>query len=133
MLTRKRIILLVSFFLLFAMIIRGQSQKPIAGHFQKIYFKEFVRIIEASHAYHFYYDTTQLDSLRVYIEANNIPITAVLDQILDKTNFHYAIDSFKNIFIVLKRFAVFTTLPPDFFSVACERPGPNTRSRTPDR
>ncbi len=117
MLTRKRNVLLFSVCTLFAMITRGQSQIPISGDFKNIYFKEFVRIIEASHPYHFYYDTTQLDSLPVTIDANNTPISALLDKLFEKTNFHYAIDSINNIFIVLKRFPVFTALPPELFIV----------------
>ena len=67
MLIEKKNALLLTLYLLGTLVVIGQSQKPVTGHFQKIYFKEFVAIIEASADYHFYYDTIPLDSLLVSV------------------------------------------------------------------
>ncbi len=117
MLNRRGIVLFTGLCLFFSLISRGQSVKPVTAKFDKISFKEFVRLIESSSNYHFYYDTTRLDSLRVSIEANAITLPDLLDQLLQPTNFHFAVDADDNVFIAEKRFPLLAKLPDNFFGI----------------
>ena len=117
MLIGKGIGLLTGLCLFLSIISWGQSAKPITGNFDKIPFKEFVRVIESAASYHFYYDTTRLDSLRVTILANEITLSELLDQLFQPTIFHFAIDSENNVFIAEKRFPLLTKLPEKFFGI----------------
>ena len=118
MLIEKKNALLLTLYLLGTLVVIGQSQKPVTGHFQKIYFKEFVAIIEASADYHFYYDTIPLDSLLVSVEANNTPLSDILVQIFGQSNYRHVIDSINGVFIIPKHFPVLTSLPGNFFNLA---------------
>ena len=100
--------------LFFALGISAQEEKRISGDFQNMAFKEFVQKIEETTVYQFYYNPAELDSLRVNLRSNEQPLSQMLKEIFSGTEFLYAIDSFKNVFIS-KRFAVQTSLPPNFF------------------
>ncbi len=78
-------------------------------------FQDLVRTLEASSAYHFYFDAAETDSLSVSIKATRATLPQLLDLLFQKTLFHYAIDASKRVFIT-KKFAVSTTLPGGFFT-----------------
>ncbi|HTL07216.1 MAG TPA: carboxypeptidase-like regulatory domain-containing protein [Chitinophagaceae bacterium] len=78
-------------------------------------FQALVRVVEQSSAYHFYYDPAETDSLTVAVAANRASLSQLLDQVFDKTVFHYAIDGNNRVFIT-KKFFVNTSLPAGFFN-----------------
>jgi len=78
-------------------------------------FEELVRAIEQSSAYHFFYDPAETDSLSVGVTASRASLAQLLDQVFEKTLFHYAIDGNNRVFIT-KKFFVNTSLPAGFFN-----------------
>ena len=102
--------------LLFISFTAGAQEKNlITGDFQSMTFEQFVKAVESQSGYHFYYNSSQFDSLSVNISVHNKPLGAVLDQIFLQTDFHYAIDQQNNVFVV-RRFKIETQLPQDFFA-----------------
>jgi len=93
---------------------KGQDTARITADFNGNSFPEFVRVIEAATAYHFYFDPEETDSLSVTIKANRSTLSQLLDQLFQKTIFHYAIDAGNRVFIT-KKFSISTLLPADFF------------------
>lgn len=78
-------------------------------------FRELVKIIETGSSYHFFFDAGETDSLSLSFSATRATLPQVLDQVFQKTLFHYAIDGNKRVFIT-KKFSVTTVLPPGFFN-----------------
>jgi len=108
-------------FYLFLLFYAGKSfaQQPksdlVSGDFSRATFQQFVTKVEDQVPFHFYFDTTQLDSLIITISIMKAHLPAVLDQVFNKTDLHFAIDKQNNVFIT-KGFALPTELGTGFFS-----------------
>src|SRR5450755_510920 len=63
----------------------------ISGTFHDLTIQEFTEEIEQQTNYFFYYDITLFDSLRITMTVNKEPLSAVLDQAFEKTDFNYSI------------------------------------------
>ncbi len=105
---------LFPFFLFMASGAKGQDKKLISKNFEDYSFTRFVNEIEGEYNYHFYYDSSELDSIRITLRVNRVTLQELLSQVFQKTNFHYAIDSAGRVFIT-NGVAVQTTLPSNFF------------------
>ncbi|PRY53814.1 TonB-dependent receptor-like protein [Arcticibacter pallidicorallinus] len=83
--------------------IPGYSQeKPgilISGKLENAKVGEFIDFLNSATGYQIYYDQTKFDSLRVNLEFTNKNIDWVLDQAFKNTQYRYAIDFQKNIFL----------------------------------
>lgn len=99
----------------------AQQEQLISGDFTGMGFGQFIHEIESKTSYHFYFDTAQTNNLTVNISVNQKPLRNVLQQLFNKTDFHFAIDEDGHVFIT-KKFQIQTTLPTGFFD----------RSLTPD-
>ncbi len=75
----------------------------------------FFTSLEKQTSYRFYYDTAQLDSIRITITATKQSLSEILELALKNTDLSFAIDKSKNVFIS-KGFAVETALLPGFFT-----------------
>ena len=84
--------------------------KLISGDFKNIEFKEFVKTIEGQSDYYFYYDATQLDPLQISMQMKNQPLTEVLRQVFNNTEYTFAIDAQNRVFVT-KGKSIITTLP----------------------
>lgn len=72
--------------------------------------------LEAQTGYHFYYDATQFDSLRVSISVSNVSLAKVLELVFENSEYHFAIPE-KHTHVFLTKGAVIrTNLPAGFFS-----------------
>ncbi len=71
--------------------------------------------LERQTGYRFFYDTTDFDSTKIDIKADQEPFYKVLDQALAGTDVSYSVDRHQHVFIA-KGEAIHTDLPPDFFS-----------------
>jgi len=91
------------------------TQPLISGNFTNLPAEQFFLEIEKQSGYHFYYDTAMLDSLKVNIVADKLPLLSLLQQALEKTSLAFASDKENNIFIS-KGLKVQTELPAGFFS-----------------
>ena len=86
----------------------------ITGEFHNTPFADFIGKVEASNKIHFYYEASDVDSIKVSETFNDIPVTECLKLIFQNTIFQFSIDGSKNIFIT-KNKRIQTTLPDDFF------------------
>jgi len=94
---------------------KGQNNKSVSGDFPDVSFSEFVRKVEASTPYRFYYQVSDLDATRVQLKVSQTSLETVLQKIFHNTNFHFSIDSLDHVFVV-KLGAIQTDLPPGFFN-----------------
>ncbi len=101
------------FCILSAPSLRAQNT-TVTGTFTAMTFPEFVKKIEATTPYHFYYDTTSLNSFIVNITASNEPLNELLKQIFLSTDYRFAADAGNHVFIT-KNKTLQTTLASDFF------------------
>lgn len=93
----------------------GQSNRTITGDFNDLPFNEFVRNVEASTPYRFYYKVPDLDTIRVRIKVSQASLQDVLRKVFLNSHFNYSIDSLDHVFIVM-RGSIQTDLPADFFN-----------------
>ncbi|MFT3933004.1 MAG: TonB-dependent receptor [Chitinophagaceae bacterium] len=102
-------------FLFFSFLLaNGQDTARITGEFNGVSFRDFVRNVESSTSWHFFYDADETDSLTISVKASRSKLSEVLDIAFDKTLFHYAIDG--NRVFITRKAAITTSLPADFFS-----------------
>ena len=99
----------------------SQSTVKITGDFSNLSFKQFVTKIESAYPYRFYFDSSETDSIHINVQASGLTIQQLLEKIFAGSIFHFAVDDANRIFIT-RRFAIQTSLPPDFF----------TRKKNPD-
>lgn len=92
----------------------GQTVKTITGNFIDVPFSQFVQEVETQTGYHFYYDPSQTDSLRITHRADNQPLDKAMAEIFENTEMHCSIDALGNVFIT-KGAVIYTTLPEGFF------------------
>ena len=78
-------------------------------------FKDFVKQVELQSGYYFYYDAVRFDSLTLDLDVKDLTIKAVLDQVFKGSDFTYAIDSQKRVYITEGR-PIITQLQPRLFS-----------------
>lgn len=114
------------FTLLLCLQVRGQEDKRVTGNFEGYTFPRFAARLEAETGYHFYYDPSDVDSLSIDMTVNKATIRQILDQLIQKSDLHYSIDSGKHVFIT-RRVTIVTTLPPRFGGMAPAVPLDNSK------
>ncbi len=89
----KKIYLLSFCFLFFLKLASAQdgNKKIISVNFQQAKIEQFVSELESKTGYHFYYNPTQFDSLKVTVQATEKPLETVLNMAFTNTDFHYTI------------------------------------------
>ncbi|CAG5007397.1 hypothetical protein DYBT9275_04036 [Dyadobacter sp. CECT 9275] len=94
----------------------GQAvpEKLISMKLDSARFNEFVKQVESQSGYFFYYDATRFDSLTLDLNIVNQPIRKVLDEVFKGSEFEYAIDAQKRIFITEGQ-RIITQLQPGIF------------------
>src|SRR5579862_3867483 len=92
----------------------AQNEPLISGDFTGMSFGQFIHELESKTSYHFYFDTAQTNNLTVNISVNQKPLRTVLQQVFNKSDYHFAIDDDMHVFIT-KKVQIQTTLPPGFF------------------
>src|SRR5215469_14387761 len=102
-------------FLLILSTAFAQNIQLINGDFRGLNFTKFADTIEASYPYHFYFDQSETDSIKVDVVANNFSVQQLLDTVLKGSSFHFAVDSLNRIFITNK-LVVQTNFPSNYFS-----------------
>ncbi|MVN76621.1 TonB-dependent receptor plug domain-containing protein [Hymenobacter sp. HMF4947] len=108
------------------LVSHGQQGPPatISGNFQQLPFAEFARQVAATTPYRFYFNPTEVDSVRVTLQATAQPLNVVLRQVLQATPLQFAIDAEHHVYITTG-VPIDTQLPADFFQVpAAEAPTP---------
>lgn len=93
----------------------SQKNSSFTGNFKEASFKEFVSSLENATGYRVFYSLNDTDSIIVNLRVVDTAIPYVLDQLFQGTNFYYAIDAQKNIFITRGKY-IQDELPDNFFS-----------------
>ncbi len=78
------------FFLQMALA-QQSAVKLISANLQQATIAQFVSDIESKSSYHFFYDVTQFDSLKITLQVVDKPIETVLDMAFKNTGFNYSI------------------------------------------
>lgn len=93
----------------------GQDSKVhITGDFDQVSFRVFSEKISAETGLRFYFEPGALDSLIVSVEARDEDIESVLTRVFLNTNFQFAVDNQKHVFIVKDK-VLQAHLPTGFF------------------
>ena len=94
----------------------AQRDSLVSGNFRNANFTEFAQQIESSTNYHFYFDTAQTNGFSVSINVDKQPLSGILRQLFDKTEFLFSIDDDMNVFVTMK-IKILTQLPRGFFEL----------------
>jgi hypothetical protein len=113
----KKIYFLSFFFLVFLRLANAQDggKKLISVNFQQAKIEQFVTEMESKTSYHFFYNQTQFDSLKVTLRATDKSLETVLYMAFNKTDFHFAISG-QQVFLTKGR-EIRTELTAGFFNV----------------
>ncbi len=121
---RSILLVMLFFILLLSYGSNAQDKKNIliSGNFENIYLPEFFKNIESQSPYFFYYDSGQVDSIKVSLSANNDSLQIVLEKVLQGTGLLFSVDKNYRVYIT-KGIKLVTTLPQGFFpSIAETKP-----------
>lgn len=112
----KKIYFLSFCFLVFLNLAQAQDgeKKLISVNFQQAKIEQFVSDLESKTGYHFYYNQTQFDSLKVTVQATEKPLETILYMVFNKTDFHFAISG-QQVFLT-KGHEIRTGLTAGFFN-----------------
>ena len=102
---------------LFCSSVYGQKDTSftVTVDLKSVTINEFVSQLEKQTGVHFYYDVSLFDSLSISVSVKDQPLRKVLDQAFANTDFRYAIDSAKHVFVTKGR-SISMALPPGFFT-----------------
>jgi hypothetical protein len=107
-------ILIIFFSFFYSIAVQGQTRPLITGNFKELKLAQFIRELESSSGYHFYYDSLQVDSIQVNLTAKDQPLDKVLEKALANTGFNFSIDQYNNVFLI-RDIIIKTDLPAGFF------------------
>ncbi|MCF0057482.1 TonB-dependent receptor [Dyadobacter sp. CY356] len=103
--------------LLFSQLARAQNvaEPRITIHLDSARFNDFVKDVERQTGYFFYYDAARFDSLTIDLDVKDQTIRAVLDQVFRGSDFTYALDAGKRVYITEGQ-KIITQLQPGLFN-----------------
>ena len=86
--------------LFFSGFIAGQktTKDIVTADFHGVTIDQFAQELEAKTGFHFYYDVSQFDSLRITLTVTEQPLSKVLEQAFAGTDFFYSIDEKNRVF-----------------------------------
>src|SRR5436309_3113297 len=102
---------------LVAFHVAGQinNDKLITGDFKDLSVPQFVQSIESQSGYFFYYDSSQLDSVRINLSVKDQPLKTVLELAFKNTGINFSIDRENHIFLT-KKLQISTQLAQGFYN-----------------
>lgn len=102
---------------LFSQFSNAQSvpEPKITIHLDSARFNDFVKEVEKQTGYFFYYDAARFDSLTIDLDVKEQTIRAVLDQVFRGSDFTYALDLAKRVYITEGQ-KIITQLQPGLFN-----------------
>jgi hypothetical protein len=104
----------IGFFLAQVAVGQTPNQPVISGQFNDIPFSQFVRDLESRTPYHFYYNSSAVDSLRVRLQVTEKALPYILSRVFEGTSLRFAIDGRMRVFITVDQ-AIRPDLPIGFF------------------
>lgn len=113
--------ILLPFFILISVVLfsgdafaQTTPEKKITMRLDSARFNDFVKQVESQTGYYFYYDASKFDSLTLDLDVKDLAIRDVLDQVFKGSEFEYAIDAQKRIYITQGQ-RIITQLVPGLF------------------
>ena len=91
------------------------AEPLITIHLDSARFNDFVKDVERQTGYFFYYDAARFDSLTIDLDVKGQTIRAVLDQVFRGSDFTYALDAGKRVYITEGQ-RIITQLQPGLFN-----------------
>ena len=92
----------------------AQQDHIISGNIASVPFERFVEQVEKQSPYRFFYDKRSIDTLIVDAAAGQRPLREFLEDILEGTSLHFAIDPAMRVFITSGR-PILAEFPPGLF------------------
>jgi hypothetical protein len=105
--------------------IAQKEKKMITGSFEEMRVEQFLLVLQRQTHYHFYYDTAQLDTIKINISVKNEPLEKVLEKGLSGTENIFSIDDNNNVFVT-RGILVKTALPEGYLDVGNPNKSPNS-------
>ena len=84
--------------------------KPVTVHLKDTAYEVVLKELEKQSGYRFYYDTTDLDTVKISLDVDQQPLTKALDQLFAGTGMSYSFDRSQHLFITRGE-AIATNLP----------------------
>ncbi|WP_339877277.1 carboxypeptidase-like regulatory domain-containing protein [uncultured Algoriphagus sp.] len=112
----KRFLLLILLLSFFAEVKAQTNTTKVSGMFLGMSFERFAEKLESETDFRFYYKKDDIKDLQVNLQASDIEIRLVLDQVFAESGLSYSIDSEKRIW-VSKGQKIQIEFPQDYFQV----------------
>src|SRR4029077_5645359 len=93
----------------------AQDRQLISGNFDGYRFSQLVREIENQTRYHIYYDSADVDSLEIHLNASELTISELFDSVFKNTQIRYSLGPENQVFVT-KQFTIQPALPKNFFN-----------------
>src|SRR4030095_3046490 len=107
--------LIVLFFVFYSSLAaQERNDTLITGDFNEVKIEQFVRELEIQTGFHFYYISSQFDTLKINLSVKEQPLRKVLKLAFVNTTFHFSIDHRKNVFLIKDK-TITPELPVGFF------------------
>ncbi len=95
-----------------------QASPSISGDFRNLRFEQFAQRVEAQTPYRFYFDPALLDSVTVQVQADGLPLVAILRQLFERSSLRFAIDEATNRVFITPDYPLQTRLPDNLFQAS---------------
>ncbi|HET6255700.1 MAG TPA: TonB-dependent receptor [Puia sp.] len=96
---------------------QGKPSAALTLDLRQVTYGDALKEIEKQSGYRFFYDTADLDTVRIDVNVQAQPLSAVLESLFSGTGISFSVDRFHHVFIA-KGEAINTGLPPGFFDKA---------------
>jgi hypothetical protein len=108
--------LILALLLLTGLTARTQDTggKPVTVHLKDTAYEVVLKELEKQSGYRFYYDTADLDTVKISVDVERQPLSKVLDQLFEGTGMSYSLDRYQHLFITRGE-AIATNLPGGYF------------------
>jgi len=106
-------------FLFIAKLLSAQNnpEKTISVNFQQVTIDQFVNVLEEKSGYHFYYDPAQFDSLKVTMQASDLPLKSILNIAFTNTKYNFTIVPEQSQVFLTKEKIIRTQLAAGYFNI----------------
>ena len=88
---KKSYLTIIFLFIVKLLSAQNNTGKTISVNFQQVTIDQFVNVLEEKSGYHFYYDPAQFDSLKVTMQASDLPLKGILNIAFNNTKYNYTI------------------------------------------
>src|ERR1700749_4501565 len=91
---------LLACLLLAGFMVRAQEagSKPVTLHLTQSNYAGILNELEKQTGYRFYYDTADLDTTKIDVNVDRVPLEKVLDQVFTGTEISYTFDRHQHVF-----------------------------------